>query len=249
MRFIAWDTSSKTASLVAMNGNRIVAQKILSTDLAHSERLLWGIDQILGKSRIRLDDIDYLGVGVGPGSFTGLRIGLTTARTLADALQRPLVGVSSLLALARPVAERLKKKYPEALVIAARDACKGELFAFFADAKSVADKNFQPEERTFSPEELIESLLTHLQDQKRKWIVVGDGRSMYLEAWKKLPQRSEMKLTSLKKNLIQPRYLGELVKEAFELGRAQDALKVFPEYLRVSDAELKLKARQSLQRV
>ena len=268
MKLLAWDTSSKAAALVALEWNsdlppewsqvRLVAELALNVDLAHSERLLWGVHQVLESARWKIDEVDVFGVGMGPGSFTGLRIGLTTARTLAHTLKKPLVGVSSLAALARPVALYFAQPQFSQLnpyVIATTDACKGELFALWGQAHSVAGcvrQNMNEgaslwkdgvKEQVTGPVTLIESLQEIMEkDQKIQWVAVGEGRSRYREEWIKLPSSRELAVPFAFHSLIQGRYLGQLVWEAVHQGAAEKCLDVHPQYLRASDAEQKLKA-------
>jgi tRNA threonylcarbamoyladenosine biosynthesis protein TsaB len=240
MRFLAFDTSSKVATLVAMNESKVVAQKVLGTELARSERVLWAIDTILKKAKWKLSDLDFLGVGVGPGSFTGLRIGITTGRTLADVLGKPLVGVSSLAVLARPIAEKYKKKNP--LIVLTRDACKGELFAIMGTAEEMLNDRF--EQVSLRPEQLAERISEKLNEQNDlKWILTGQGRTLYPEAWKTLPSKREIKIPNPKKIFLRPVDLGLAVQQRYSKGHAKHALHVRPDYLRAPDAELKLKAR------
>ena len=89
---------------------------------AHASRLLGDAETALERAGLRWDDVERIAVGVGPGSFTGLRIGIASARALAQARGLPLVGVSSLEALARGAGEA-------ELVLAVLDARRGEAFA------------------------------------------------------------------------------------------------------------------------
>ena len=88
----------------------------------HANRLLAAAEEALERAGLGWDEVERIAVGVGPGSFTGLRIGIATARALAQARGLPLVGVSSLEALARGAAEA-------ELVLAVLDARRGEAFA------------------------------------------------------------------------------------------------------------------------
>ena len=166
MKLLAWDTSSKSGAIAALEwdaadrqgwaGVRLVGEWSINVDAAHSERLMWGIHTLLESAGWKLDQVDVFGVGVGPGSFTGLRIGVTTARTLAHTLGKPLVGVSSLAALARPAAlwlgldisatpeggkpkKRGREKAPPVVLVAATDAAKGELFSIWGAPRSIRD--------------------------------------------------------------------------------------------------------------
>jgi tRNA threonylcarbamoyladenosine biosynthesis protein TsaB len=270
MKLLAWDTSSKAGALVALEWDpaskegwgsvKLVTELALNVDSAHSERLLWGIDQVLSAARWTLEEIDVLGVGLGPGSFTGLRIGVTTARTLAHTLRKPLIGVSSLAALARPAALALSAGRNTArsrsVVVAATDACKGELFALWGSARSVLDCVVLAEgdasglwkrgveEKVLTPEDLVKGVKRKLSEGAgaSQWVVVGEGRHRYLDTWKKLPRAKCLELSLSFPDQVQGRYLGQLVWEAFQAGLMRKALDVHPRYIRASDAELKLKA-------
>lgn len=264
MKALAWDTSSKAGALVALEWDaasrtgwdsvRLVSEWTLNVDATHSESLLWGIHQMLESARWKISDVDVFGVGMGPGSFTGLRIGVTTARTLSHTLGKPLVGVSSLAALARPAAAWLADS--GTILVATTDACKGELFSLWGAAKGVRDcvalaDGDSPglwkrgvEEKVLSPEALMTQVRKKIAGggKKLSWAVVGEGRLRYLEDWKALPRSREVRIPDFFRDQVQGRALGQLVWEAAQAGLARDPLTVHPRYVRASDAELKLKA-------
>ncbi len=240
MKLLGWDTSSKSGAIVALEWEprcpwdevRLVSEWSLDVDSRHAERLLWGIHQVLESARWTLSDIDVFLVGTGPGSFTGLRIGITTARTLAHSMGKPLLGVSSLAALARPATLWLKAAKLESVsVIAATDAAKGELFVFLETADGV-------KEAVAEPVSWIGSL------PARAWLAVGEGRKRYPEAWKLLQADLKIEPPVAFSDQIQGRYLGMLGWELCEKSDLKKAspLEVHPRYLRASDAEVKLKA-------
>ncbi len=100
MKFLCIDTTTKVTALALAEDDHLVAEGFLHTTLNHSERLIPMLDQLLGAAAWRLDDLDLIGVVRGPGSFTGIRIGIATAQGLAQVLKVPLLGVLSLDALA-----------------------------------------------------------------------------------------------------------------------------------------------------
>jgi tRNA threonylcarbamoyl adenosine modification protein YeaZ len=271
VRLLAWDTSSKVGALAALEWDararagqenlRVVSEWTLNVAATHSERLLWAVDGLLEAAGWRLADVDVFGVGVGPGSFTGLRIGITTARTLAHEQKKPLVGVSSLAALARPAAAWLgraegKGRPRRAVVIAATDAAKGELFALWGSARSVADCSAHAdgdragawkrgvEEQVLAPAQLQAAVKRKLAEGggAQAWAVVGEARERYPEIWAKLPAARRVQVPAFMPDHVQGRYVGLLAWEAYQAGLARPALEIHPRYLRVADAELKLKA-------
>jgi tRNA threonylcarbamoyl adenosine modification protein YeaZ len=270
MKLLAWDTSSKAGAIAALewdaaskegwSGVRLVTELALSVDASASEGLLWGIDTVLESARWKVEDVDILAVGVGPGSFTGLRIGVTTARTLAHTLKKPLIGVSSLAALARPAAQALSagkgSARSRAVLVAATDAAMGVLFGLWGSARSVQDcallaDGESPglwkrgvEEKVVPPDELMRGIKRKLSEGSGAsgWAVVGEGRNRYPDLWKKLPQAKRIELGLPFSDQVQGRFVAQLAWEAYQAGLARPALSVHPRYLRASDAEVKLKA-------
>jgi len=101
VRVLALDSATNVAGVALVEDNRLIAEIFLNTNKTHSQRLLPIVAQILQETAIELCDLDGLSVTIGPGSFTGLRIGLSTVKGLALAIGLPLVGVPTLDVLAR----------------------------------------------------------------------------------------------------------------------------------------------------
>jgi tRNA threonylcarbamoyl adenosine modification protein YeaZ len=275
MKLLVWDTSAKVGAIAAIqwdehsksgwSGVRLIGEWTLDVDSQHSERLLWGIHEMLQSARWTLKDLDVFGVGIGPGSFTGLRIGVTTARTLAHTLNKPLIAVSSLSALARPAAlwlsePKLSKK-SKTILVAAKDAAKGEIFGIWGNSKSFldcvikADGDFPGlwkrgvEEEVLPPDDLIRALKKKMKEKMSdggttsdsQWAVVGEAARRYPDLWKKLPEKKRVEIPAAFSEHVQGRYLAQLAWESFQAGVLRKPLLVHPRYMRAADAELKLK--------
>lgn len=100
MRILAIDTSNQTLSVAVMEENRILGEYTSTTKKNHSMTLMPAITELMKASQLKPAELDRVVVAQGPGSYTGLRIGVTTAKTIAYTLNKELVGVSSLLTLA-----------------------------------------------------------------------------------------------------------------------------------------------------
>jgi tRNA threonylcarbamoyladenosine biosynthesis protein TsaB len=100
MKILGIDTSTPIGSVALIDGDNLVAEHTLNIVQAHSSRLMPAIDTVLKWSDITADDLDGCAVGIGPGSFTGIRIGVATIKSLCYALDKPIVGVSTLEAIA-----------------------------------------------------------------------------------------------------------------------------------------------------
>jgi tRNA threonylcarbamoyladenosine biosynthesis protein TsaB len=100
MKVLAIDTSSLVASVALVDDDRLVAEYTINHKKTHSEKLMPVIDRLLEDCETDIADIDAIAVASGPGSFTGLRIGASTAKGLAHALNKPVIGISTLDGLA-----------------------------------------------------------------------------------------------------------------------------------------------------
>src|SRR5688572_30771886 len=125
MLVLALDTTTSSGSCALARDGRVVSEQVDNAPHAHAERLPGDLMSLLDRANIRLADIDIFAVATGPGSFTGLRIGISTMQGLAFAAGKPLIGVSGLDALAR-VADREAAGRQIATWV---DAWRGEVYA------------------------------------------------------------------------------------------------------------------------
>ena len=137
MKIAAFDTSSKALTLAILEDETLLAQMTLNIKKNHSITLMPAIDFLMNSLDMKPTDLDRIVVAQGPGSYTGLRIAVATAKTLAHTLKIELVGVSSLLAL---VPEQV-----EGLVIPVMDARRNNVYAgFYQSGQAVRSEAHLP---------------------------------------------------------------------------------------------------------
>lgn len=130
MRCLGIETSSRKGSVALVEAGRVVGRRSHQELNRHGERMLPLIEELLAEADWSLNSLDRLGVGVGPGSFTGLRIGVSLAQGIALGLDCPVVGVGSLHAMARAAAPRPNR------IAAVLDARRNEYFAAIFDGSA-----------------------------------------------------------------------------------------------------------------
>ena len=127
------ETSTKACSVsINCNGILINCKEIVSSGFSHSEKLLPFISQIIEKSKINMSDLAAVAVSMGPGSFTGLRIGVSTAKGICYALGIPLIAVSTLQAMAFGMTKKLKSDLYCPMI----DARRMEVYSAFYDLEN-----------------------------------------------------------------------------------------------------------------
>jgi tRNA threonylcarbamoyladenosine biosynthesis protein TsaB len=122
MRLLALDTSTFVGTVAVVNDGELLSECSASVRATHGETLLPHVARVIELAGLTLADIDVFAVGIGPGSFTGVRIGVATAKGLALAQNKPIVGVTSLRTLARGLASGSGLRVP------VLDAHKGEVY-------------------------------------------------------------------------------------------------------------------------
>ncbi len=125
MRILGIDTTTRSGSIAVTDNGRLLGGLEASGGLDHSERLLPSVEYLLSRLRVGKETLDGIGVSCGPGSFTGVRIGLATAGGLARAWGLPVLGIPALEALAG-VAEGVS---PDTWICPWIDAGRGEVYA------------------------------------------------------------------------------------------------------------------------
>jgi tRNA threonylcarbamoyladenosine biosynthesis protein TsaB len=209
----------------------------------HASRLLPLTIETLGAAGVGWPDVTRIAVGIGPGTFTGLRIGIATARALSQARAIPLVGVSTLQSLALLAAPAAIEAGAD-LVIGVIDARRGELFASAWALDLVADPASAPAlpARPYAPEALVQALAS----LDRRVLAVGDGAIAFRELLEGCAVRVPGDDSALHRvSAIGHCRLGAAVStDPGETDPTRPAGDVAPAYLRLPDAELTRRAAQ-----
>ena len=170
MKILALDTSGTNLSVCVLEDEKVIAEFNLCAGMTHSETLLPAIDEMLSKSKIEIDSIDVLACGIGPGSFTGLRIGIATVKGFALSLEKKVIGIPTLLGLAYNV------PYFDGIICSLIDAKNNNIYAGMYEYKN--DELVQHGEY-FT--ESIGNLIKVLKAENQKVMFVGDGVFDYQE--------------------------------------------------------------------
>jgi tRNA threonylcarbamoyladenosine biosynthesis protein TsaB len=172
---LAIDTGSRVQSLALLDGETMLEHSQRRVRFNHGSTLLTHLSETLEEHDLEVGDLDLISVGLGPGSFTGLRVGLAIAKSLARAEDIPIVGVSTLAALAYPVA--LSHQF--AAICPMFDARRGEVYAgvYAYDAPRLVQ--IAPDHAS-APQDIREKIL-EIASTSRPVILVGDGSRKYDE--------------------------------------------------------------------
>jgi tRNA threonylcarbamoyladenosine biosynthesis protein TsaB len=172
MLILGIETSTAQVGVAIGGHEGVLAQAHSSRGRRHAESLAPAIDFVRRQARVDLSEISCVAVDLGPGLFTGLRVGVTAAKAMAHALRVPMIGVTSLDLLAFPV------RFSPKLIVTAIDARRGEVFyAFYRQTPGGVQRLCDPQVGT--PDDLASELLASREER----LLVGDGIRRYAEAF------------------------------------------------------------------
>ncbi len=225
---LAVETSTTTSSVAIVSSEGVRVEITLGLTPSHSDSILGAIDHALAQVSLRVSDLAGLAVSVGPGSFTGLRIGLATVKGLAEAHPLPIVAVSSLEALA------MNAPAGEMRVCPALDARKGEIYAaLYAWEAEAGGWRTLVGEGAYAPDALAKKL----HDAGGDVLLLGDGAVVYRTSlMSKLGEHA--RFAQGPANQTRAAWVGWLGLDRLAAGRTEDPLTLVPRYLRQSEAEL-----------
>jgi tRNA threonylcarbamoyladenosine biosynthesis protein TsaB len=225
LRILAVDTASRSCSVAVRIGERLAAETAVVSGRTHSVHLQRMIRETLALAELDLAQLDGLAVAVGPGSFTGLRIGISTVQGLAVAVGKPCAGVSSLEALAwagRP--------WPHA-ICALMDARKGEVYAgIYRDCRG----RLEP-----TAPERVAPIEDVLKPMGAPHLFVGDGAECHRERIRAVLGELAV-FAPPERGFARAGAVARLAQPLLAAGQGVDPARLLPRYLRQSDAELHL---------
>jgi len=222
MKLLAIDTSTSSCSVAVLDGDRLLSETVFTAGKTHSVHLMSMISQVLDRCGCRPLDVDVIGVTRGPGTFTGLRIGIGTVKGLGMATRATVIGVSSLKALAFPFA---KDRRP---VVAMIDARRKEVYwALFQTGKNGL-KITSPV--TLSAPEDVASALP------KDALLVGSGALVYRSLFD--TRCPSVRLADSEQHVIRGASVGRLALEGLARHEAVSIDSLVPEYIRKSDAQI-----------
>ena len=222
MKLLTIDTSTSTCSVSLTIGDKVVSEYLLNLEKTLASRLIRSVDLVLGEAGLGVTDLDGIGVALGPGSFTGLRVGVATIKGLALAAKKPVAGFSSLAMLAMNLPWAA---YP---VCPMFDAKKKEIYTAVYTCRELPAPVIA--DCVVSPGYFLESL-------DGVTIFVGEGALAYREL---IVARLGARALFAPSSAQQPRASqgAVLARGAFSRGEIIPLAALVPCYIRASEAEL-----------
>ncbi len=228
MLILGLESSAKAASAALCRDGELIAQYSQCSGLTHSRTLLPMVEDLLRNTETRLDDVDAVAVACGPGSFTGIRIGVAAVKGLCWASEKPVIGVSTLAAMAWNGAAAGEGS----LICCCMDARRQQVYNALFEIRDAKPARLVPD-RAIS----LEELARELEKYEKRVFLVGDGAKLCYNRLGELGIAG----TIAPEPVLQQSAYG--VCRAAEDEPVRPAAELLPVYLRLSQAERERQSR------
>ena len=232
MKFLSVDSSSVSASVAITENGVTLAENFINNGLTHSQTLMPMVEKTLKDANVSVKDMELFAIANGPGSFTGVRIGIASVKGMADALNKKCVAISTLEAIAEPL------KNEDCIACAVMDArCNQVYTAIFENGNRLCEDKAV----------LIDELGKELKSYNKKVVFIGDGSVLCYEKLKDVV--TNVFVADENVRYIHASSIGRLAEEKIKNGEMPtDSAKLVPYYLRLPQAERELNNKNSLKK-
>ena len=232
MKVLGIETATPSGGVAIVDENEgLLVSYQLSSSQTHSERLMLTVDEILKKAELKVADLDAIGVSIGPGSFTGIRIGMSVAKGLAYAGNKPLVPVPTLEAIA------YRFFLPGKIMCPLIDARRSEVYAAFFEVIDHENALRQV------GKDIVDSPQHVLQQISQPAIFSGTGALRYKDIIR-ASLGSTAEFAPPHRILPSPEEVAFLALQRFKENKVADPFTLEPRYIRPSDAEIKISQKK-----
>ncbi|MBR5321429.1 MAG: tRNA (adenosine(37)-N6)-threonylcarbamoyltransferase complex dimerization subunit type 1 TsaB [Clostridia bacterium] len=232
MKILSIDSSSVSASVAITENGVTLAENFINNGLTHSQTLMPMVEKTLNDANVSVKNVDLFAVTNGPGSFTGVRIGIASVKGMADALGKKCIAISTLEAIAEPL------KNEDCIACAVMDArCNQVYTAIFENGKRLCEDKAV----------LIDELGTELNKYNKKVVFIGDGSVLCYEKLKSIVTNVDIADENIR--YVHASSIGRLTEDKIKNGESpENSAKLVPFYLRLPQAERELNNKNSLKK-
>ena len=232
MKILAVDSSSVTASVAITENGKVLAENFINNGLTHSQTLMPMVEKTINESGISVKDIDLFAITHGPGSFTGVRIGIASVKGMADALDKKCLPISTLEAIAEPL------KNEDVIACAVMDArCNQVYTAIFNNGERLCDDKAV----------LIDELGEELKQYDKRIVFIGDGSVLCYDKLHEIIQDCDV--ADEKIRYVHGESIGFVAENKIKNGEEPiNSANLVPFYLRLPQAERELNNKNSLKK-
>lgn len=231
MKILSLECSAKSASCAITENGKVKGSDFTIAGLTHSQTLLPMVSALLSKTKTSIKDIDAFAVSAGPGSFTGVRIGISALKGMALPYNTPCIPVSTLSA----IAENFRSE--NALICAVMDARCNQVYSALFRVKNGKITRLCPD-RAIKSEELAQELMK--SRVRCPIIIAGDGAEVFFPY---IANKKNAVLAEASMRYQNGVGVAIAAEESYKKGEFKDAIQILPIYLRLPQAERELKEK------